>query len=219
MILEYPLFSIAVCLQGQLTPQICVLACSGCPPGAHHCGCDGAASRHCRQRAATDSHCGSELQAAAWTQRGDSQEAGGGVARQVGGPWRGWGGGGGNSGTCTAYPPWPQWLCAHQRTEHRAASPLLMSCFGSNLGSLCCAVLCPAALLPPPRSLLIRDLPHATIKVDAESAASGPVADHQGPHFAIMKAALQQHWKLDQPGSPAVPVLPVLVPGEPASSS
>jgi hypothetical protein len=77
------------------------------------------------------------------------------------------------------------------------------------------AVLCCAALLPSPRSLLIRDLPHATIKVDADSAASGPVADHQGPHFAIMKAALQQHWKLDQPGSPAVPVLPVLVPSKP----
>lgn len=82
---------------------------------------------------------------------------------------------------------------------------------GARLIALTChTLLCFAAAAA---TVAVRDLPHATISVKRQGQMHIPVADVSGPHFAVLKAALQQHWRLDTPGEPAVPVLPMLLPG------
>lgn len=58
-----------------------------------------------------------------------------------------------------------------------------------------------------------RDLAHADVSIVGSPPPKIYTADSSGRHFDVCKAALQQHWKLDQPGNPAVSVLPILMPG------
>lgn len=64
--------------------------------------------------------------------------------------------------------------------------------------------------------LLYRDAAHAEVALsyfaNQVPVEPVPVADAAGPHFAIMREAIQQAWKLEDTGQP-VHVVPLLLPG------
>lgn len=114
--------------------------------------------------------------------------------------------------------------CASTATSLHTATTKCCSCIGSMQRTTCtfeCSALLQRGsllLIDPDTAMLYcvacRDLPYATIHFEDNHAFDNPVADASGPHFAVIRAALQQHWRLDQPGSPPVPVLPVMLPGK-----